>query len=289
MKKSILFIIPFIIIFTSCESILNNTDDEYLFQTDGGLKYKYSDFELYDSSTHILYFKTHHPEFGTDNSTTFSLLVNGEEVYDGVFHSAVSSYMPSGPYIQSDFSFYPDYIIKIDFSSIDGSPEDTRNDPRLISALEEHDLLHSGLSMDINLVGIKGSELTFKFTITNNDESDLLILDIEKTGPGLFHYFTNGLSIRELTYEEVFSSTIQHETPSPWDSWNSDWLSNLRPGDSRQFTIEYPVINSIDPGVYKIMFEFPGFGSQVSLEQLYQNGSRIWLGDIKVTKQMTLE
>jgi hypothetical protein len=288
MKKFLLIAAAIILTMTSCESLFNNTDD-YLFRADNGLEYKYSDFELYDSSTHIFYLKTNHPEFKNEKSFSFSILANGEEIYKGVFWPMYSSSLPSGPYISSFSSFYPDYTIRIEHMTIDNKPKDPRNDPRIISALKDHNLFHSGLSVSINSINIVGTQLTFKFTVTNQDESDLLILDLDKTGPNLFHYFTNGLSLRKLTYEEVFSSQIDPQIPSPWNSWSTSWLSELKSGDSRQFTINYSINSVINPGDYSASFEFPGLTHGVTKDQLFQDNIRIWIGDIFVTKKITVQ
>jgi hypothetical protein len=288
MKKSLLIGMVIILILTSCEKFSNNPD-QYLFKTDNGIEYKYSDFELYDSSTHVLYLKTSHVEFKNENSSKFSLLANGEEIYSGFFWPSYSSSLPSGPYISSFSSFYPDYTIRIEHMTIDNKPKDPRNDPRIISALKDHNLLHSGLSVLINSIDIVGTQLTFKFTVTNQDESDLLILDLEKTGPNLFHYFTNGLSLRKANYDEVFSSSIIPEIPTPYDSWKTDWLSELKSGDSRQFTINYSISTVINPGEYNASFEFPGLTHGVTKDQLFQNSTRIWIGDIFLTHKITLQ
>jgi hypothetical protein len=287
MKKPLLTGLAIILTLTACESVFNNPDD-YLFKTDDGLEYKYSDFELYDSSTRIFYLRTNHPEFKNDKSSGFSLLTNGEEIYKGVFWPAFSSSLPSGPYISSFSSFYPDYTIRIEHMTIDNEPNDPRNDPRIISALKEHNLLHSGLSVTINSINIVGTQLTFKFTVTNQDESDLLILDPDKTGPNLFHYFTNGLSLRKLTYEEVFSSQITPFTPTPFDSWSASWLSKLNAGDSREFTINYPINSPINPGYYNASFEFPGLTHGVTKDQLYHDNARIWIGNIFLTGEVII-
>ena len=127
MKKSLLIGTVIILILASCERISIN-QKQYLFKTNNGIEYKYSDFELYDSSTHILYLKTNHPEFSNENSSTFSLLADGEEIYNGVFWPPFSSSLPNGPYISS-FSFYPDFAIRIEHMTIDNEPIDPRNDP----------------------------------------------------------------------------------------------------------------------------------------------------------------
>jgi hypothetical protein len=288
MNKSLLIGTVIISTLSSCERISDNPD-QYLFKADNGIEYKYSDFELYDSSTHILYLKTSHPEFKNEKFSAFSLLANGEEIYKGVFWPSYSSSLPYGPYITSFSSFYPDFTIRIEHMTIDNKPKDPRNDPRIISSLKDHNLLHSGLSVLINSIDIIGTQLAFKFTVTNQDESNLLILDLNKTGPNLFHYFTNGLTIKKLTYEDVFSSQFVPETPSPWNNWKTNWLSELKSGESRQFTINYTINSTIYPGEYYALFEFPGLTHGVTKDQLFQKNIRIWIGDIFLTKKIIIQ
>jgi hypothetical protein len=289
MKTHILITVIIISILTSCEQI--NTEDT-IFKIGDKLEYRYSDIELYDSSTHILYFKTSHPEFLIQNKSTFEFLANGEEIYSGVFYPGYSSSFPSGPYIYSSPNFYGLYALRIEFMFIENGTvlrNDPRNDPRIISALKKYNLLHSGLSVTTNSIVINGPQLTFKFTVTNQDISDLLILDPDKIGPNLFHYFTNGLSIRKLTHEEVFYSNFQPQTPSPWNSLDAGWLSEIKSGESRQFTINYTLASVINPGEYNAFFEFPGLSCQVTEDQLYQNNKRIWLGDVQLTKKIIIQ
>ena len=287
MKNLLPIITLTILIHTSCERISTNPD-QFLFKTDCGIEYNASDIELYDSSTHIFYLKTNHPEFDNESGSNFSVWAYGEEVYSGVFWPMFSSSLPEGPYISS-MSFCPDFTIRIEHISIDNEPSDPRNDPKLISALEELNLLHSGLSIDINNIDINENQLNFEFTVTNNDESDLLILDLNKTGHDLFHYFTNGLYIRTMSHEEVFSCQIEPQIPSPWDSWSPEWLSEIKSGKSKQFTINYSINSSVPPGEYYALFEFPGLTHGLTKEQLYLNDSRIWVGDISISKEITIQ
>ena len=286
MKKYLLIGSAIIMALTSCESLLNNANDEYLFTTDDGMVYSYSDLELYDSSTHIFYLKSGHPEFKNNESSNFSLFAKGEEIYKGVFWPSYSSSMPSGPYISSFNSFYPDFTIRIEHMAVDNKPEDPRNDARIISALSDHNLLHSGLSVSFSSIDFEGGQLIFKFTVTNQDVSDLLIIDPDKTGLNLFHYFTNGLIIRQLTNEEVFSAHIIPEIPSPWNSWKTDWLSELKSGETRQFTINYSINSPLVPGEYIVSFEYPGLALGVTIDNLFQGDNRIWIGDISIFRKI---
>lgn len=282
MKKTLLIAVVVILTITACEK----TKTDIFFKTGSGLEYKYSDLQLYDSSTHVLYFRKVHDEFKNIETGSFTLLAGGEPVYSGTFWPGYSSSGPTGPFIMSPPSIFGNYALRIDNWHADNP--DVRSDPRIIEVLKENNLLHSGLAISSSTIEITATQLTFRFTVTNQDQSDLLIIDIDKTGPGLFHYFTNGLYIFDLSHNEVFSSTIQHQTPDPWNTWKSDWLSELKSGASKEFTITYALNNPLNPGEYYATFQFPGLEYQVTIDQLFQGNSRIWLGGIQVNKRITI-
>lgn len=287
--KAFLFIgIAIILVFSSCEKTSNNADYDILFKTENGFNFKYSDIELYDSSTHIFYFRNSHPEFKTASNDKFSILANGQTIYKGYFLAPYSSYIPSGPFIFSFYKFGPDHFFEIEAWFSDNL-KDSRNDTRLIEALKQKGLLHSGLKVSIDSIKISGSQLIFKFTVTNSDLSDLMILDPDRAGVNLFHYFTNGLSMYDSAHNLVFKSNIEFSSPPSFMDWSVDWLSILKSGDSRQFTINYTPGAQIIPGEYHVSFEFPGMYFQIPKDQLYQNSNRIWLGDIQVNKEITID
>jgi hypothetical protein len=279
MKKCLFTGIIFLLILISCKK----TDNELFFRASGGLEYKFSDIELYDTSTHMLYFKNEHDELKNIEAGFFTFFDMGDPIYTGSIWSGVSSLGPVSPFIMSPSMC--DYALKIENWSSD--KPDIRKDPRMISVLNQHNLLHSGLSFSSSTLEISGNQLVFKFTIKNEDQSDLMIIDPEKTGLNLFHYFTNGLYIYDLAHNEIFSSTIQPQIPDPWNSWSIDWLSELRSGESKDFTITYTTNNSITPGEYYTTFEFPGIS--VKKDQLYQGTRRIWLGGIVVNKNRIIQ
>jgi hypothetical protein len=279
MKGLLFYGILVLYILVSCE---RNNRDIFL-KIGSDLEYNFSDIELYDTSTNILYFKTEHDEFKHLDKGIFIFVDNGDMIYSGSLWPGYSSLGPSGPFIMSP-SMYGDYALRIDNWHLD--KPDIRKDPRMIQILKQHNLLHSGLAILSSSVEITTTQLTFRFTISNQDKSDLLILDINKTGPNLFHYFTNGLYIHDLAHNEVFSSTIQHQVPDPWNTWKTEWLSEIKSGDSKEFTINYPLENPLSSGEYIATFEFPGLGYQVKKDQLYQGESRIWLGDVSLNKRI---
>lgn len=281
MKKLLFIGILILLITSSCEK----NDHDIFFKIGNDLKYKLSDIELYDTSTHMMYFKTEHDEFKNLDQCTFTFLFDGDPVYSGSLWPGYSSSWPSGPIIMSP-SMYGSYAIRIHYWHSD--VPDVRNDPRIIQLLNQQNLLHSGLVISECSTEIVGTQLNFRFTISNQDQSDLLIIDLNKTGPNLFHYFTNGLYIYDLANNEVFSSTIQHQVPDPWNSWEIDWLTELKSGHSIEFTINYPLNNALPAGEYYARFEFPGLGHQVTKDQLYQGAIRIWLGDVSIKKRIQI-
>jgi hypothetical protein len=285
MKKIVLIGIMILLNLTSCEKYDSRTGSDVFFKIGRGKEFKFDDFKLYDSSTHILYLKEEHNVLTELLSDSFTFLDNGDTIYAGIFVPGYSSFIPAGPMIPSP-SMYGNHALRIEIWR-DSKP-DIRNSPRIIELLKEHNLLHSGLSGTVDFVEIIGTQLSFGFTIVNHDLTDLLIIDLNKTGPNLFHYFTNGLYLRDLDHNEVFSSTIDHQKPEPWNSWKSEWLSTLKPGNSKSFTINYTIETPINPGEYNVLFEFPGLAYQVSKDQLFQGNNRIWLGDITLRRKIAI-
>jgi hypothetical protein len=282
MKKYLLIVIAITLTLNSCEKL----DKEVFFTIGSEHEYKYSDIELYDTSTHILYFKKEQESFKDIDENTFSFFDSRQIIYQGSFMPSVSSFIPDGPFIMSS-SMYGNYALKIE-NFIPGE-QDIRKNQKMINVLSRHNLLHSGLVISSGSLDITEIQITFRFTVTNQDQSDLMILDLDKAGLNLFHYFTNGLYIYDLAHNEVFSSTIEHQAVDPWNRWDIEWLSELKSGDSKEFTIIYTLNNPLNPGEYNATFKFPGLSYQVTKDQLYQGNSRIWLGNITLNKNINIE
>ena len=285
MNKTVLFFLAISLILFSCE---RNNSDHYsnpILIISENLVYSYNDFELYDSSTHMLYFKTVQPEIVNPEQLSFEFYADTIKIYQGKYWSGFQSSFPSDPFVTKHPFFYPNYVMRFEYV---GQGNDPRNDYRLISAFKNCGLLHSGLSAEIKEIDINGSQLSFSFIVTNKDKSDLLILDPEKMGPNLFHYFTNAPVFFNTSQKKVYSCSIEFQSPASGNTWESGWLSVLRSGASRQFTFNYTVDLPFASGIYKVSYEFPGLSHQISRDQLYQSNKRIWLGDILMTKRMTI-
>jgi hypothetical protein len=281
MNRSLIFVAAILILITGCEK----TDNDVFLKFSDGHEYGFGDIELYDTSAHMIYFRDVHEEFTKIENGTFMLYYKGEPVYMGSFWPGYSSLGPKGPFIMTPTSC--NYALKI--NNWHSDKQDIRNDSKLLKALTDHGLLHSGLSISSGSVIISGTHLTFRFTVKNMDESDLLIIDPEKTGLNLFHYFTNGLYIYDMAYHEVFSGNIVSEVPQPYNAWKAEWLSLLKSGATRDYSINYTLPATIVPGVYLTTFNFPGLHYQVTRDQLYQGSTRIWLGDVSYKGRLVIQ
>ncbi len=298
MKKTLITLCAIIISVISCEKSgqdssggtgYNNVDSlgsKITFQIGDLATYPYSDISLYDSSTHILYFRENHPEFQKIRETSFTFYSEGNKIYEGDIWPSYSSALPSGPYIAVEPSFYQNFALRIDFRN-DDQP-DLRNDPRIIKSMKDRDLLHSGLQVTISTISIDHTFANLTLVVTNMDRSSLYILDPDKMGRKLFHYFTNGLYLRNLVTNALTESILVFEPPVVTTAWSKDWLTLLGPDQSAEFALNYTFRQAVVPGNYLAVIEYPGLSSQVNLGNLFQSSGRIWLGDVTATTPISI-
>ena len=296
MKKHLLIICLLMLGISSCDNSDSGTDqgDYHQKPIDSGtfisvgdnMIYSYSEIGLYDSSTHIIYFKENHPEFDKIRQPSFALYDKGDTIYQGEIWPSYNSSLPSGAYISSMPFFYQNYALRIDYRG--GSEPDLRNDPGIIQSLKDRELLHSGLTGTIQTLEISGSLARLTYVVTNLDKSELLILDPGKMGQKLFHYYTNGLYLRDLATNNIIATKLEFQTPNPSDGWKKEWLTLISPGGSVAFTLNYTFNKVISPGNYSAWFEYPGLSSQVDIHDVFQTNGRIWLGDITTVKNIVI-
>lgn len=168
-------------------------------------------------------------------------------------------------------------------------PVDPRRNPHILNALKSYGQLHEGLSCEIHSVQINpgSNKVLLELKLTNNDTFDYFHLDPEKTGMGLFHYFTNGLSLWSPSQMKRYENHVQHIQPDPWDSWDMNWLSVIRSGETKIFRINYTNFDPVPAGQYKLQFSFPGL-SHVERSELVQRNGRIWLGELDLSQDIQI-
>jgi hypothetical protein len=86
MKNTVLVIITILSVFKSCEKPVEITDPEVFFKIGKENVFRFDDIELYDSSTHIIYFKEAHSEFTEIFQGQFVFFDKGDTIYSGAFY-----------------------------------------------------------------------------------------------------------------------------------------------------------------------------------------------------------
>nr|WP_319270881.1 hypothetical protein [uncultured Draconibacterium sp.] len=271
-----------------------NLTDGFSITSHGEVILNHNDFEYYDYSAHLIYLKDG-KSFVEDfeDLGEFKVHANGEEIYSGETWPGYSSSIPLGPMIGTHPSFYGDNIVSIGFmpylDSLGNFLPDPREDERIVEALKGYDQFHAGLSCEITSVEyVSSTNVTVKLLLKNNDDFNYYYIDPEKTGIGLFHYFTNGLYIRNFSTHETYAHKIETVAAESYDSWDLDWMSVINSNRSKEITITYSNFEDVPPGQYKATFEFPGLGFQVDKEDIIQDNGQIWLGSLRMQKEITI-
>ena len=255
----------------------------------------HKDIEYYDYGTHLIYLKSHmSSEIILEEAGALTVYAGGEEIYTAGTQPGYSSYAPSGPIIWTHPTFYEDNILAFDligtYDVMTGSVSDSREDPRIVEALDKYGQYREGLFCEIiSLHYSAPDEAVLRLELTNRDAVNYYYLDPEKMGMGLYHYFTNGLNLWGEGEHKSYTHQTEHIQPSPWDSWNLEWMSLLEGGSSVTITIEYRNFELVPHGSYSASFMFPGLQYQVDRDQLAQRHGQIWLGKLRLNREVVVK
>ncbi len=255
----------------------------------------HNDFEYYDFSAHLIYLENNKSFANViEGIGGFTVYANRNEIYSGQTLPMYSSFLHAGPVIRSHPSFYGDYIIPIDFiqkiDSLGNIIPDPRENERIVDALKKYNQFHAGLSCEIKSVQyLSSTNVKVELLLKNNDSFNYYYIDPEKTGIGLFHYFTNGLFIRHFNTYETYTHKIETISADPRNTWKKDWLSIINGNESKVVTIIYDNFDDVPKGQYKATFEFPGLGTEVDKKDIIQDNGHIWLGELNMKKDIMIE
>jgi hypothetical protein len=279
----------------SCESEkdTNLDDSEFIIEFSDSTLIIENDLLFYDSSTHILFLKQ---GFDLNQSISgFNVLVDNDKIYAGIIYSCHLSNPPPSPFFIGDCLFYANGggndIVEMGYYPINPSSIDLRNDPRIINALKNSNLLHNGLTCQIDSINVNSfdnySEVTCTITIKNNDNINYYILDPEKMGEQNFSYFIGGLYFRRIDN--------QADASLRWLNSNSDWadltindFSVLENDSEVTYTFKSSDYNKMDKGIYKVRFNFCGTKHETSKFDLNQDNGRIWVGIVESSNDSIL-
>jgi len=177
------------------------------------------DIRFYDWSSHCIYLKrdktNYFPNWENNKFNEFPpewadkpfiVVANGKRCYIGYFeHSALSHLWPAPTITDGYNSGYPSDVLFMDWMWL--YHDYPQNHPDVKKALIKAGLYHGGISVtfdttDVNTLRMienaDTSNISYKFTLSNNDEDDLYVIDPDKTDSDLFHLFTNGLTFQNI-------------------------------------------------------------------------------------------
>lgn len=255
----------------------------------------HNDFEYYDYSTHLIYLKDNKSFIDDiENIGEFKVFADREEIYGGQTLPGYSSFLPSVPVIGTHPSFYGDNIVSIEFiiylDTLGNFLPDPREDVRIVDALKKYNQFHAGLNCEIKSIKyLSSNNVKLELLLKNNDSFNYYYLDPKKTGIGLFHYFTNGLVIRDFNTHKTYTHKIETVSANPWNTWEKSWLSIIKGNESKIITITYDNFEEVPNGQYKATFEFPGLSFQVDKKDINQDNGQIWLGKLNIRKEIMIE
>jgi hypothetical protein len=252
-----------------------------------------NDIEYYDYSTHIIYLNNELKISDNVYGKPFVVIVNGEKQYLGAIWTLLSSSMFFGPVINVP-RIYPDDIIHISLEQyVLQQSQDLRENDEIRDVLISTGKYHAGLECTVDTIEILDNNqenntctLKYTYTIRNNDIFNLFIFDPDKMGSGLFHYFTNGVYLRNEN--NLYQSTTGHTSPDPWNSWELNWLSLIVSGDSITKTLTKPGYPFIPSGSYDCYFIFPSLSHKLSTEERVLTDGRIWIGELCIKKNFDI-
>lgn len=298
MKTKPTFVLFIVFLLIGCAK--NETDpikqftDGFCIKSNDQVVINRNDIDYYDYSTHLIYLKNQQ-SFTKDikDIEEFTVYADGNKIYSGHTVPWYSNSMPSGSIIHTQPSFYGDYILSIEFinrlDSLGNLIPDPREDQRIIEALKHYNQFHSGLSCVINSVQYSPNHVVVELKLENPDSFNYYYLDPDKMGIKLYHFFTNGLYLRDLTYQNLFTHKMEVIQPETLKTWKKEWLSIIKSDETKLITLTYTNFEQVPPGNYKASFTFPGLSFQIDKNDLQQADGRIWLGELGMVKDVMIE
>lgn len=246
------------------------------------------DIQFYDYSTHRIYLKKDcrlfFNKFNIKNclfdaaraDKPFVVVANAKKCYVGSFERPFFQSVPSCPFIIVDTG-YQKNIIEISYSRIIGK-NDIRVDSCVKDALKSLGLYRGGISVQLNSVSVNEnsdtSTVEYDFTIRNLDQDNLYVIDPDKMGSELFHYFTNGIVFSNGRGRSIESKLKKVKSSDRNQIMNS--LTAIKANTSIERKVELKGYPAIPKGSYKCYFIYHNPGME---DQLLSDG-RPWAGSV---------
>lgn len=251
------------------------------------------DIEFYDWSSHLIYLKKDKSSFfpsvngqlSIPDSWAFKPFVfasKDKKFLAGYFQPVSTLEMwPFANMLDFDLEhYYPDDIVYLDWPFFPA--EDRRQNEEMKAYLKSINLLHEGIKLTVDSLFITNNSDTatirYNFTIRNMDSDNLYVLDPDKMGTSLYHYFTNGIVFYNdneiIIYESRYKKTIQ---PDPFDSYDSKWFTKIESGKTISRSVVLKGYPHLPSGLYYFKLNF-GSPINISRQNRQLSDGRYWIG-----------
>jgi hypothetical protein len=105
------------------------------------------------------------------------------------------------------------------------------------------------------------------------------VLDPDKTGSGLFHYYTNGIDLLDINTKDLYWSEYKNVIiPGQLSYFDIKWFTKLETGQSIRRTIILKGYRYIPYKNYYCQMLFSSPRTYVEKDRRIQKDGRIWIG-----------
>jgi hypothetical protein len=258
------------------------------------------DIEFYDWSSHLIYLKKDKSSFFPIVNGSLSIASNNahkpfvfasknKKFLAGYFYPASSFEMwPFADMIDYDVSIYPNDIIYLEWPFFPAP--DKRENEELKAYLKSINLLHEGIKVTLDSLFVVSNSDTatirYAYTLKNIDSDNLYVLDPDKMGTELYHYFTNGIIFYNLKDKKLYQSLYKKTTaPTPYNSYESRWFTRVESGKAISRSVVLKGYPHLPKGIYNLQVIF---ASPIGIDRQNRtlSNGRYWIGN---TSSETME
>ncbi|MBP7460780.1 MAG: hypothetical protein KBA26_05790 [Candidatus Delongbacteria bacterium] len=258
------------------------------------------DIRYYDWSSHCIYLKKDKTSIipGWKNKLTkafpeewsykpFVVVANGTKCYMGYFERAISIFEKwwHTPYCSDMMNIiYPVDVLFIEWPFL--YRDNPQDNPLAKKALIEAGLYHGGIEVYFDTLDYETmmmvenactTTISYKITITNQDQDALYILDPDKCGSDNFHYYNNGPTFYDLSTEKTARAEWRNYPSLGLDYWNPDWYTRIIPGESIKRRIELKGYPKFPCGEFLFEYRYNG-NDDIEKEIREISDGRFWIG-----------
>lgn len=248
------------------------------------------DIHMYDFSSHMMYLHGIRDDFipggdpfdvpGSWYYRPFVVVADGQKRYVGYMEGSFSSALWPFPKIIPSFNyFYPQDLLTITWGWFNNPSDDNRYDSTVKESLKKAGILHDGLQLRLNEIhaidNTDTASVTYTFTLINQDEDNLYVLDPDKTGIEIFQHYNTGLQLLKSDENRVRTAYL---TPSlSPGNWKPEWFCKLKSGDSITRTVSAEGYEKFKSGQYACAAYYRSY-KKIPKEQRTTSDGRYWIG-----------